>query len=192
MSFNAAAAPRSARTRLPGIGLVGIGVALIGTVIMVAAVVGFLLFQPVHVVGVTMAPALEANDLVLVDRNARAGAVGRGDIIVMRDPFNGSRSYIKRVIGLPGERVLIRGGKVYINDRELQEPYLSQSQAWTTGTDWPPTDSPWTVPRASFFVLGDNRDHSSDSRLFGPVPGQDLQGTARFRVWPPGRLGSVR
>ncbi|MDA8217406.1 MAG: signal peptidase I [Dehalococcoidales bacterium] len=106
---------------------------------------------------------------------------GRGDIIVFRAPQSPDHDYIKRVIGLPGERVEIKGGKVYVDGRALSEPYIS---------DPPLYEMPLvTVPANSYFVLGDHRNNSSDSHVWGMVPRDNIIGSAWVSYWPPAQWG---
>jgi signal peptidase I len=146
--------------------------------------------QAVHVVGSSMNPSLQNNDLVIASRvDYRLHPPERGDIVIVKDPYDPSQNFIKRVIGLPGDHVLIRAGHVYLNGVRLDEPYLSSG--WSTTANWPPFASQSdadSVPRGSYFVLGDNRDHSSDSRLFGTVSESQIEGKAVFRFWPANRL----
>ena len=99
-------------------------------------------------------------------------------------------SYIKRVIGLPGEHVLIQDGKVYINDVELEEPYLQEN----VSTNIAPSQQPYydlVVPENCVFVMGDNRDHSTDSRAFGCIPLEKIEGKVWIRFWPFNLFGTV-
>jgi signal peptidase I len=107
----------------------------------------------------------------------------RGDIIVFTPPGSSSDPYIKRIIGLPGETVDIRDGAVWVNDQRLEENYVSSSTSWRGGNQ-----SPIVVPEGQFFVLGDNRENSSDSRSFGTVPKDDIIGKSWVAYWPPGSV----
>jgi signal peptidase I len=151
--------------------------------------------QTVHVVGLSMFPTLGDQDyLVATKIDYRFHPPQRGDIIIMRDPYDASQDFIKRVIGLPGDRLLIRNGELFINGRHVDEPYINQ-EPWTQNADWPPGESPSTDGRAlnpdEYFVMGDNRNHSSDSRLFGPVHRDQIQARAWIRVLPLTRIGPV-
>ena len=143
--------------------------------------------QAVHVEGTSMSPSLQNDDLVLASRlDYRFHQPQRGDIVIVRDPFDPGQDFIKRVVGLPGDRILIRARHVYVNGVRLEEPYVSPD--WRTTTNWPDfPDQPdgELVPPGDYFLLGDNRDHSSDSRLFGYVSGSQIESKAILRVWPP-------
>lgn len=142
--------------------------------------------QAVHVVGTSMQPSLQNNDLVLASRlDYRFHSPARGDVVIVKDPYDSSQNFIKRVIGLPGDRVLIRAGRLYLNGSRVEEPYIAAD--WRTTANWPADpDRPdgEQVPPGSYFLLGDNRDHSSDSRLFGYASAGQIEGKAIARLWP--------
>lgn len=102
--------------------------------------------------------------------------VQRGDLVVFNPPNNQYDVYIKRVIALPGEKIEIKNGYVYINDQMLDEPYVEQRAEYYY--------SPAVIPKGYVFVLGDNRNHSSDSVRFGMLPRENIIGRAELRVWP--------
>jgi signal peptidase I len=108
----------------------------------------------------------------------------RGDVIVFRYPRDPDRDFIKRVIGIPGDRIRVEDGLVYVNDVLLEEDYISSP----TGRD---TDGEEIVPEKSYFVMGDNRPNSSDSRSWGFVPEENIIGKALFTYWPLSELGGV-
>lgn len=127
--------------------------------------------------GVSMEPTLHNNQRVLVNRLAyKLGEPQRGDVIVFLYPHDQTQEYIKRIIGLPGDRVQVRDGEVFINDQRLIEPYIAAA---------PRYQSDWTVPENTLFVLGDNRNNSHDSHNWGPVPMDLVVGKAMFIYWPP-------
>ncbi len=141
--------------------------------------------QTVHVLGLSMYPTLDDQDYLIATKiDYRLHDPQRGDIIIMRDPFDNSKDFIKRVVGLPGDHVLIRDHHVLINGTALSEPYVS---SWVTTANWPAQPDAVdgeSVPPDSYFVLGDNRDHSSDSRLFGYITRDQIDGRAVARFWP--------
>jgi signal peptidase I len=134
----------------------------------------------IRVESISMQPTLYAGNYVLVNKLAyQLGKPTRGDIIVFRYPPDPTQvPYIKRVIGLPGDHLHIAGGKVFINDQRLEEPYLKVSTM--QGGDW-------TVPEHDLFVMGDNRNNSSDSRSWGMVPLDNVIGKALVIYWPPSK-----
>ena len=136
----------------------------------------------IRVESVSMQPTLYAGDFVIVNKLAyRLGEPSRGDVIVFRyPPAPEQEPYIKRIIGLPGDLVQITGRKVYINGGPLAEPYLGV--ATNQGGEW-------VVPAGSLFVMGDNRNSSSDSRAWGMVPFENVIGKALVVYWPPGKWG---
>ena len=148
--------------------------------------------QTVHVEGLSMFATLDDNDYLIANKiDYRLHAPQRGDIIILRPPNNNSTDFIKRVIALPGERLLIRDGFVYINGHRLIEPYVPE--AWVVFNNWPTTGSPngAVIPPNQYFVMGDNRNKSQDSRYFGPIGRDRIDGRAWFRIWPLSNFGDI-
>ena len=145
------------------------------------------LYQPVKVEGGSMEPGLEDQERIFINKLVyRWESIGRGDIIVFRYPLDRRKSFIKRVIALPGDRVRIAYGHVYVNGRLLEEAYVPEEFLDTRS--YPET----TIPRNSYFVLGDHRNSSNDSRDIGPIPRSDIYGKAVFGYWPVEKLGVLR
>lgn len=143
------------------------------------------LFHVSVVRGSSMAPGIHDGDRILVDHLSYVvGDVRRGDVAVLRCPVDTSLDYIKRVIGLPGDRVRLECGSVWVNGVRLREPYILETD--------PEARVDEVVTADHYFVLGDNRAHSADSREFGQVPRRLLRGRVDLRVWPPERAGRVR
>lgn len=141
-----------------------------------------LIFNFSIVRGSSMSPGIHDGDRILVDHLTYLFRdVKRSDIVVLQYPLDPSLDYIKRVIGLPGDEILIEGGRVYVNGDRIEEPYIAEPD--------PRTEMHEFVTDDCFFVMGDNRPHSSDSREFGQVPRQNLVGLVNWRVWPPTRAG---
>ena len=153
--------------------------------LMFAALMVVFVVQPVKVEGTSMLPRLHDGERIFVNKLIYYGIpdLTRGDIIVFWFPDDPSKSYIKRIIGLPGEMVEVRDGRILINNVELEEPYLDP-QRNVSRANHPPMQ----VKPHYYFVMGDNRDASSDSRRWGLVPEKYIYGKALFRYWP---LGSV-
>jgi signal peptidase I len=130
----------------------------------------------VRVENVSMRPTLEPGQFLLVNRvSYKLGRPHIGDIIVFHAPGVSDQDYIKRVIGLPGDEVRIENGIIYVNEHPLYEPYISEQVNYIGS---------WTVPEGEYFVLGDNRNNSSDSHLWGFVPEEDIVGRALLIYWP--------
>jgi signal peptidase I len=142
--------------------------------------------QAVHVEGLSMYATLDDNDYLIANKiDYRLHPPQRGDIVILRPPTNNSTDFIKRIIGLPGERVLIRSGVVYINGHRLVEPYIPE--AWVNEANWPDNNSNGRLLGPDeYFVMGDNRNRSQDSRFFGPISRDRIDGKAWFRLWPLG------
>ncbi|HEV3103374.1 MAG TPA: signal peptidase I [Candidatus Dormibacteraeota bacterium] len=149
--------------------------------------------QTVHVEGLSMFATLDDNDYLIADKiDYRLHSPQRGDIIILRPPTDNSKDFIKRVIGLPGERLLIKDSVVYINGHRLVEPYLPE--AWTVQGTWlGPDGNPdgYVLPPNQYFVMGDNRNKSQDSRTFGPIGRDRIDGRAWFRIWPLNNFGNI-
>jgi signal peptidase I len=154
--------------------------------LMIAALVVVFVVQPVKVEGTSMLPRLHdgerifVNKLIYYDEYRWAPKVERGDIVVFWFPDDPSKSYIKRVVGLPGDTVEVREGNVLINGSFLNETYLDPKENLSTRSQ-----SPIYVKPNYYFVMGDNRDNSSDSRAWGLVPKKYIYGKALLRYWPP-------
>lgn len=147
--------------------------------------------QAVHVEGLSMWATLDNDDYLIANKiDYRIHAPERGDIVILRPPTNNSTDFIKRIIALPGEKLLIRSGFVYINGHKLNEPYLPDQ--WTFQNNWPTDGSDGQVMGANeYFVMGDNRNRSQDSRFFGPISRDRIDGKAWFRIWPLNKFGSI-
>jgi signal peptidase I len=144
--------------------------------------------QTVHVLGSSMLYTLHDNDLLVASKvSYKIHPPQRGDIIVFKPPDEASRDFIKRIIALPGERLRIINGVVYINDQVLHEPYLPEK--WTYNNNWPASGQDYILPTNMYFVMGDNRNHSSDSRTFGPITLDSILGKAEVRIWPLNEVG---
>jgi signal peptidase I len=171
-----------------------IGLELLQTfALMVALFIGIRgLVQNFRVEGPSMQPTLTSGQYLWVNKAAYLeldghfvlGGPQRGDIAVLR-PANEDVDLIKRVIGLPGDRVMIRNGDVFINDQPLDEPYIH----FSAGYSYPIDGKPLVVPPAQYFVLGDNRANSRDSHLGWFVPAENLVGRAWLTYWPPASWG---
>jgi signal peptidase I len=157
--------------------LIAIGLALIIIVF---------LYQPVKVEGTSMAPLLSDQERIFINKFVyRFEPIQRGDVVVFWYPLDRTKSFIKRVVGLPGESVEIRQGVVYVNNKVVPEPYVPAQ--YEDLSDFGPV----RVPKDSFFVMGDHRISSNDSRVFGPVSSRYIYGRAVFAYWPVDHFGSL-
>ena len=137
----------------------------------------------IRVDGDSMIPTLVSGEYVAVNRlSYQLGSPQRGDIIVFHFPRNPKEEYIKRVVGLPGDVVEVMNGSVYVNGQSLAENYLNVKMNYT---------GKWEVPADQLFVLGDNRNNSSDSHDWGTVPMDYVVGTAVLVYWPPPAWGLI-
>jgi signal peptidase I len=193
-----AAAPIESRKHGASRGRTALEYAVLAVVaISVALLIQAFLVKPYRIPSISMEDTLLIGDRVLVDRISwRFSDPQRGDIVVFHPPFAGP-VLIKRIIGLPGDVVSVRDGAVYVNGRRLDEPYVRRvdgqpvpSEPFSNGLPWS-LQEPYTVPADNYFVMGDNRVDSGDSREFGPVPRAQLVGRAFARYWPPSRIGGV-
>jgi signal peptidase I len=151
-----------------------------------ALVIIVFLYQPVKVEGTSMAPLLSDQERIFINKFVyRFEAIHRGDVVVFWYPLDRSKSFIKRVIALPGETVTIRQGVVTVNGTVVPEPYVPPQ--YEDVSDY----GPQRVPTDSYFVMGDHRISSNDSRVFGPVPSQFIYGRAVFAYWPVDHFGSL-
>lgn len=154
--------------------------------VVTAILIVLFVVQPVKVEGTSMLPRLVDQERIFVNRFIyHITDIHRGDIVVFWYPKDPSKSFIKRVIGLPGDIVRIDSGKVFVNDRMLDEDYLDPRYLDHESY------GPERVSEESYFVLGDHRNSSNDSRNWGQVPRRNIYGKAIFRYWPVSRLGSI-
>ncbi len=155
--------------------------------LLLAFIFVIFLYQPVQVEGTSMMPGLANHERIFINKYIyRFRPIERGDIVVFRFPLDPSKSYIKRVVGLPGETVSFQDGHAYIDGRVLSEPYVP------AGFLDHRTYQPVKLGRDDYFVLGDHRDSSNDSREWGPVSRDLIYGKAVFVYWPFNQFGSLR
>ncbi len=159
--------------------------------LLISVVVSFFiitfLYQPVKVEGTSMAPQLHDQDRLFINKFAyNFEKIERDDVVVFYYPRDTQKSYIKRVIGLPGDTVRIVDGRVLVNGRAIDEPYVPERYQDVRSMD------EFKVPAGEYFVMGDHRSISSDSRDFGPVARHLIYGKAAFVYWPREEMGLVR
>ena len=151
-----------------------------------AIVVMIFLYQPVKVEGTSMNPLLSDQERIFINKFVyRFEPIERGDVVVFWYPLDRSKSFIKRVVGLPGETIEIRDGHLYINGDELADQYVPAGYIDSSNY------GPRKIPLGEYFVMGDHRDSSNDSRVFGPVSRSFIYGKAVFAYWPVDHFGSL-
>jgi signal peptidase I len=160
--------------------------------VLIAVVLIVFIYQPVKVEGTSMTPTLQNDERIFINKfTYRFGlaSIAQGDTVVFWYPQDPTKSYIKRVIGVPGDRIRVDGGQVYVNGRLLEEDYVPpinrDNVSWKDGEEQ-------TVPNDNYFVLGDHRNSSSDSRTWGYVPRDKIYGRAVFVYWPLDKMGRLK
>lgn len=155
-------------------------------------VVYLFVMQPNQVKGASMDPTFISGDYILTSKvTYKFRPIQRGDIVVFKSLANPNIDYIKRIIGLPGDRVMVKSGDVYVNGQQIPEPYLVvKTNVWERGYSKEGVES--VVPEGSLFVMGDNRPRSSDSREFGPVPIENIIGQVFYRYFPVTKIGWIK
>jgi signal peptidase I len=157
--------------------------------VVLAVIVILFLYQPVKVEGTSMMPTLDDQERIFINKfvyRFHFEKIDRGDTVVFWFPGDPSKSYIKRVIGMPGDRVEVRDGNVIVNDHTLVEDYVPQE--YHDQSEMHPT----TIGPDEYFVLGDHRSSSNDSRTWGMVPRRYIYGKAVFIYWPLEKMGLLR
>ncbi|HLK67048.1 MAG TPA: signal peptidase I [Bryobacteraceae bacterium] len=160
--------------------------------VLIAVVLIVFIYQPVKVEGTSMTPTLLNDERIFINKfTYRFGLsnIARGDTVVFWYPGDTSKSYIKRVIGVPGDRIRVDGGQVWVNGQLLEEEYVPpinrDNVSWRDGEEQ-------VVPNDKYFVLGDHRNSSSDSRTWGYVPRDNIYGRAVFVYWPLDKMGRLK
>ncbi len=157
--------------------------------VLLAVILIVFIYQPVKVEGTSMMPALTDQERIFINKftyRFGAGEIERGDLVVFWFPLDKTKSYIKRVVGLPGDSVEISDGTVIVNGHTLSEPYVPEE--YRDRQSLPPHK----VPRDSYFVLGDHRSSSNDSRVWGTVDRSYIYGKAVFVYWPLDKMGRLK
>ena len=145
--------------------------------------------ETVKVYGISSYPNLMQGDILIASKiDYFFHPPQRGDFVIIKPPIS-TEDFIKRIIAVPGDRLLIRNSHVYIDGRRLYEPYLKEP--WTINNNWPanPDSRGVLIPPNEYFVMGDNRNFSTDSRAFGLIARKDILAHAILRIWPPNRIG---
>jgi signal peptidase I len=153
--------------------------------VILAAVIRIWLLEPFYIPSPSMEPTLYPQDRIIVNKIIyKFRPPQRGDVVVFKYPLDPQRDFIKRVIAFEGETIEVRTNYVFINGKRLDEPYLPYEVV--------PDFGPFQVPKDHIFVMGDNRNNSDDSRVWGPLNKKFLVGKALCIYWPPDRLGAIR
>jgi signal peptidase I len=162
---------------------------LVILLISFALVFGFVrpfVVEAFYIPSQSMVPTLKVQDRVLVNKFIyRFSEPERRDIVVFQSVEGGGEDLIKRVVGLPGDEIAVRGGRLFVNGEPQTEPYVNKKFPDRS------TFAPTRVPKGHYFMMGDNRANSRDSRFFGPVPEKNIEGEAFLRFWPLDRIGSL-
>lgn len=174
--------PQSSVLRLDN--LVTVAIAL-----LLALLIRVFIAEPRYIPSDSMVPTLEIGDRLVIEKvSPHYRSPQRGDIVVFTPPdalqaigYSANDVLIKRVIGTPGHQVAVHDGRVYLDEEPLQEPYTAAPPNYQL--------PPITIPDDTYLVLGDNRNNSNDSHIWGLLPAEDIRGRAIFRFWPPNRIG---
>lgn len=164
-----------------------------GIVVVLALLVMVYLFliSPQEINGASMEPSFYNGEYILTNKVLyKLREPLRGDVIIFKSPRNKEIDYIKRIIGIPGDIVRLENNMIFVNDAQIDEPYLSPGTT-IFGGSFLQEGQEIVVPPGTYFVMGDNRPHSSDSREFGPVPMEDFIGVAFLRYWPFDKFGAL-
>lgn len=146
-------------------------------------------FRPFQVNGSSMYPNFQDREYVLTNLiTLRFEDVKRGDVIVFKAPIDPEKEFIKRIIGLPGDKVMVKDGDVYVNEKKLDQSDYLKSDVKTYGGSFLRDGETVTVPQDQYFVMGDNRPYSSDSREWGFVKKSEITGKSMFIYWPPNEI----
>ena len=176
---------RNASTKSGG-GVLEFLIILLVSFVLVFGFVRPFVIEAFWIPSASMVPTLKYGDRVLVNKFIyRFTEPERGDVIVFKSVEGDGQDLIKRVVGVPGDEIAVRGGKLFVNGEPQKEPYVNKK--YPDRSFYAPT----TVPKDHVFAMGDNRANSQDSRIFGPVPEKNIEGEAFLRFWPPDRIGSL-
>lgn len=155
-------------------------------IVVIAFIIRIFAIQPFIVEGQSMEPSFANNDYLITEKiSYKIHEPSRGDIIIFRPPDNPSVNYIKRIIGLPGDTIEVKNGSVYVNGERLVESYLTSNLETKNVKQ---STTPFTVQSGEYYVMGDNREHSRDSREVGAIPKQNITSRIWFRLLPPNSI----
>lgn len=163
---------------------------IVGLALAISVLIRLLIAEPRYIPSNSMIPTLDIGDRLVIEKvSYHFNSPATGNIIVFEPPdilqlqgYTKDQAFIKRIIGLPGETIDIKNGRVYIGDRPLEEDYIAELPDYL----W---EGPVTIPENQYFVMGDNRNNSNDSHIWGFLPKDNIIGRAVFRFWPFERIG---
>jgi signal peptidase I len=154
--------------------------------VILALVIRIFLFEPFFIPSPSMQPTLDTNDRIIVNKIVyKYRSPRRGDVMVFKFPLDTTRDFVKRVVASGGDSVEIRHSKVYVNDTAIAESYLPPNKQMN---DFGPVK----IPPGYYFMMGDNRNNSEDSRMWGPLDKKLIIGKVQVIYWPPNRMGLIR
>ncbi|MFH1854811.1 MAG: signal peptidase I [bacterium] len=157
-------------------------------IVILAALIRQFLIQPFIVDGQSMEPNFQNNDYLITDKiSYRLHAPQRGEAIIFHPPDNPSVNYLKRITGVPGDTIEVKNGEVFVNSKKIVEPYVSSGEKTKTPSN---DEIKVTLKSDEYFVLGDNRDHSRDSREIGPIPKENIVSRIWLRLFPLNAIGA--
>lgn len=159
--------------------------------VVIAVLLRLFVFEIVRVDGESMNNTLQDGQHLFVEKISKHSGIDRGEIVIVRYPDTGSKAYVKRIVALGGDSVLVKEGKLYINGVEQDEKYIKESYMEYEGLGYGGDGEEYTVPEGCYFVMGDNRNNSHDSRSVGPIEQDDIIGRAMFIIWPISDVGSI-
>ncbi|PKM82629.1 MAG: signal peptidase I [Firmicutes bacterium HGW-Firmicutes-14] len=173
--------------QIPGGGyLFGDIIESVAIAVVLAVIIRVFLFQPFYIPSASMEPTLVAGDRIIVSKiNFRFTDPARWDIVVFKYPVDPSKDFIKRIVGMPGETLQIRDSRLYINGEVVEQPFLPPDLRYG---DFGPVK----ITESQYFVMGDNRNNSDDSRVWGTLPKDNIIGKALIKYWPFERMGLLR
>lgn len=148
-------------------------------------------FELVRVDGESMNNTLLDGQHLFVEKISKYSGLDRGDIVIVRYPNSGNKAYVKRIVALGGDSVKVMDGGLYINGQKQNEPYIKESYMEYYGEGYGGDGVEYTVPEGYYYVMGDNRNNSSDSRKVGPISKDEIIGHAMFIIWPISDIGSI-
>lgn len=158
-------------------------------IVILAAIIRLFVIQPFIVDGQSMEPGFQNNDYLITEKvSLHFKQPERGEMVILRPPDNPGVNYLKRIIGVPGDTIDIKGGYVFVNDKKISEPYIDGQKTVTPNNE----ELKITLKQNEFFAMGDNRNHSRDSREIGPIPKQNIVSHVWIRLFPFNKIKIIK